>query len=61
MLCFGLSTTFWSLVVSRFMCGALNSNIGVLRTTMVELTDSTNMAQGSALLQVFRRVGTFVG
>ncbi|KAG1738443.1 major facilitator superfamily domain-containing protein [Suillus paluster] len=61
MLCFGLSTTFWSLVVSRCICGALNGNIGVLRTTMAELTDSTNMAQGSALLQVFWRVGTFVG
>ncbi|KAG2338606.1 MFS general substrate transporter [Suillus weaverae] len=61
MLCFGLSTTFWSLVVSRCMCGVLNGNIGVLKTMMAELTDSTNMAQGFALIQIFWRVGTFVG
>jgi MFS family permease len=60
-LCFGLSTTFWSLVVSRCMCGMLNGNIGVLKTMMAELTDSTNMAQGFALIQIFWRVGTFVG
>ncbi|KAG0709379.1 MFS general substrate transporter [Suillus ampliporus] len=61
MLCFGLSTTFWSLVVSRCMCGVLNGNIGVLKTMMAELTDSTNMAQGFALIQIFWRIGTFVG
>lgn len=61
MICFGLSTTFWSLVVSRCMCGVLNGNIGVLKTMIAELTDSTNMAQGFALVQVFWRVGTFVG
>ncbi|KAG1746535.1 major facilitator superfamily domain-containing protein [Suillus paluster] len=61
MLCFGLSTTFWSLVVSRCMCGALNGNIGVLKTTIAELTDSTNIAQGFALIHVFWKIGTFVG
>ncbi|KAG1740054.1 MFS general substrate transporter [Suillus lakei] len=61
MICFGLSTTFWSLVVSRCMCGVLNGNLGVLKTMMAELTDSTNMAQGFVLIQIFWRVGTFVG
>ncbi|KAG1746533.1 major facilitator superfamily domain-containing protein [Suillus paluster] len=61
MLCFGLSTTFWSLVISRCMCGVLNGNIGVLKTMMAELTDSTNMAQGFALIQIFWRIGTFAG
>ncbi|KAG0709378.1 major facilitator superfamily domain-containing protein [Suillus ampliporus] len=61
MLCFGLSTTFWSLVVSRCMCGVLNGNIGILKTTIAELTDSTNMAQAFALAQVFWKIGTFVG
>ncbi|KAG1808727.1 major facilitator superfamily domain-containing protein [Suillus subaureus] len=61
MLCFGLSTTLWSLVVSRCMCGVLNGNAGVSKTVMAELTDSTNMAQGFVLIQVFWKVGTFVG
>ncbi|OAX37949.1 MFS general substrate transporter [Rhizopogon vinicolor AM-OR11-026] len=61
MLCFGLSKTFWSLVISRCVCGVLNGNIGVLKTAMGELTDSTNMAQGFALIQVFWRIGCIVG
>ncbi|KAG1740051.1 MFS general substrate transporter [Suillus lakei] len=61
MICFGLSTTFWSLVVSRCMCGALNGNVGILKTVVAELTDSTNMAQGFALIPIFWRFGTFVG
>jgi len=60
-LCFGLSRTFWSLVISRCVCGVLNGNIGVLKTVMGELTDSTNMAQGFALIQIFWRIGSLVG
>ncbi|KAG0709389.1 major facilitator superfamily domain-containing protein [Suillus ampliporus] len=32
MLCFGLSRSFWSLVISRCMCGVLNGNAGVMKT-----------------------------
>ncbi|KAJ8595485.1 MFS general substrate transporter [Rhizopogon salebrosus TDB-379] len=61
MLCFGLSTNYWSLVVSRCMCGALNGNVGVMKTMMGELTDSTNMAQGFAFIPIIWCVGSFVG
>ncbi|KAG1872313.1 MFS general substrate transporter [Suillus subalutaceus] len=61
MLCFGLSTTFWGLVVSRCMCGFLNGNNVVMKTMMGELTDSTNMAQGFALIPIIWCVGGFVG
>ncbi|KAG0700124.1 MFS general substrate transporter [Suillus ampliporus] len=61
MLCFGLSTTFWGLVISRCMWGLLNGNIGVVKTVMGELTDSTNMAQGFALIPMVWCVGNFVG
>ncbi|KAG0709382.1 major facilitator superfamily domain-containing protein [Suillus ampliporus] len=61
MLCFGLSTTFWSLVVSRCLCGVLNGNVGVLKTMIAELTDSTNMAQGYALMPISWKIGSFVG
>ncbi|KAG1742471.1 major facilitator superfamily domain-containing protein [Suillus lakei] len=61
MLCFGLSTTFWSLVISRCMCGFLNGNIVVMKTMMGELTDSTNMAQGFALIPTAWYIGSFFG
>lgn len=61
MICFGLSTTFWSLVISRCLWGILNGNVGVMKTVMGELTDSTNMAQGFALIPVIWSIGTFVG
>ncbi|KAG1884857.1 MFS general substrate transporter [Suillus subluteus] len=61
MLCFGLSTTFWGLIISRCMCGFLNGNNVVMKTMMGELTDSTNMAQGFALIPIIWCVGGFVG
>ncbi|KAG1822968.1 major facilitator superfamily domain-containing protein [Suillus subaureus] len=60
-LCFGLSTTFWSLVISRCMCGFLNGNVGVMKTMMGELTDSTNMAQAFALVPIVWSLGGFIG
>ncbi|KAG1774830.1 major facilitator superfamily domain-containing protein [Suillus placidus] len=61
MLCFGLSTTFWGLVISRCLCGLLNGNVVVMKTMMGELTDSTNMAQGFALIPIVWCIGGFVG
>ncbi|KAG1822969.1 MFS general substrate transporter [Suillus subaureus] len=60
-LCFGLSTTFWSLVISRCMCGFLNGNVGVMKTMMGELTDSSNMAQAFALIPTVWSLGGFLG
>ncbi|KAG2342106.1 MFS general substrate transporter [Suillus weaverae] len=60
-LCFGLSTSFWGLVISRCMCGFLNGNVGVMKTMMGELTDSTNMAQGFALFPIVWCIGGFLG
>lgn len=44
MYCFALSRTFWGLVFSRALNGALNGNIGVIKSIMVELTDHTNLS-----------------
>ncbi|KAG2155856.1 MFS general substrate transporter [Suillus bovinus] len=60
-LCFGLSTTFWGLVISRCICGFLNGNVVVMKTMVGELTDSTNMAQASALVPVVWCIGGFIG
>ncbi|KAI0629468.1 MFS general substrate transporter [Trametes polyzona] len=61
MICFGLSKTFWGLVVSRSLVGVLNGNTGVSKSMIGEITDETNIAQGFAFLPVAWSVGTTVG
>ncbi|KAI0346590.1 MFS general substrate transporter [Trametopsis cervina] len=61
MILFGLSKTFWTLVLSRCLVGMLNGNLGVIKSMMTELTDSTNRAQGFALMPVVWSTGTTVG
>ncbi|KAF8875931.1 major facilitator superfamily transporter [Infundibulicybe gibba] len=60
-LLFGLSRTFWTLVVSRCLCGLLNGNIGVMKSRMWELTDSSNRAQGYSLTSIVWAVGATLG
>ncbi|KAG0691640.1 major facilitator superfamily domain-containing protein [Suillus ampliporus] len=61
MLCFGLSTTFWGLVISRCLNGALNGNIGVMKSMTAEMTDSTNMARAWGFLPLAWASGTTLG
>ncbi|KAI0260280.1 major facilitator superfamily domain-containing protein [Gloeopeniophorella convolvens] len=58
---FGLSRSFWALVLSRCLNGALNGNIGVMKSMMAELTDETNMARGFSLFPVTWAVGSTIG
>ncbi|KAJ7510515.1 major facilitator superfamily domain-containing protein [Mycena galericulata] len=60
-LCFGMSRTFWALVVSRCLCGLLNGNIGVMKSAIGDLTDRTNRAQGYAFLPIMWAMGASVG
>jgi len=60
-LCFGLSRTFIRLVLSRCLCGLLNGNIGVMKSAMGELTDSTNRAEAFALMPVVWAAGASIG
>ncbi|KAJ7163902.1 major facilitator superfamily domain-containing protein [Mycena crocata] len=60
-LCFGLSRTFWGLVISRCLCGLLNGNIGVMKSVMGDLTDRTNRADGFAYLPIVWATGASVG
>ncbi|KAF7309137.1 Major facilitator superfamily multidrug-resistance DHA1 sub-family [Mycena kentingensis (nom. inval.)] len=57
MLGFGLSTKFWSLVVFRCLQGAFNGNIGVSKSVMAEISDSTNIAQIYAFMPLMWTVG----
>ncbi|KAJ4480152.1 member of major facilitator superfamily multidrug-resistance, DHA1 sub-family [Lentinula aciculospora] len=61
MYCFGLSTTFWGLVLSRSLNGALNGNIGVIKSVMAEMTDSTNIAQAYAYMPIAWSTGGVMG
>ncbi|KAG6849613.1 hypothetical protein H0H93_006896 [Arthromyces matolae] len=60
MLSFGLSTDFLSMVVSRCMQGAFNGNIGVSKTVMGEITDSTNVADAFAMIPLMWTTGTTI-
>lgn len=61
MILFGLSTTFWALVVSRCLVGLLNGNSGVMKSMIGEITDSTNMAQAFAWLPIVWCLGASIG
>ncbi|KAF9818790.1 hypothetical protein IEO21_02570 [Rhodonia placenta] len=61
MLGFGLSRTYWALILSRCAEGALNGNIGVTKSMMAEITDSTNRARGFAFLPMIWSLGSTIG
>ncbi|KAG1749276.1 hypothetical protein EDB19DRAFT_1601688, partial [Suillus lakei] len=42
---FGLLKTFGGLILSCALCGALDGNSGVIKSMMIDITDSTNVAQ----------------
>ncbi|TBU63114.1 MFS general substrate transporter [Dichomitus squalens] len=61
MYCFGLSRTFWGAVISRSLNGALNGNIGVMKSMLAEITDSTNIAQAYAFMPIAWSTGATLG
>ncbi len=61
MYCFGLSRTFWGLVVSRALNGFLNGNIGVIKSIMGEMTDNTNVARAFAYQPIPWSTGATLG
>jgi hypothetical protein len=58
---FGLSRSFWALVLSRCLNGVLNGNLGIIKSMIAELTDETNVARGFSLLPMARAVGYIIG
>ncbi|PFH51080.1 hypothetical protein AMATHDRAFT_59769 [Amanita thiersii Skay4041] len=61
MLLFGLSRTFLGLVFSQCLAGFFGGNIGVLRSALGDITDSTNRVEGFTILPVFWSVGEIIG
>ncbi|KAF5384044.1 hypothetical protein D9757_006980 [Collybiopsis confluens] len=58
---FGLSRSFWSMVVFRAAQGIFNGNIGVSRTVLAELTDPTNRVDVFSFLPIVWASGTTLG
>ncbi|PFH46776.1 hypothetical protein AMATHDRAFT_7417 [Amanita thiersii Skay4041] len=61
MLLFGFSRTFWMLFLSRSLSGLLDANLGVTKSVMGDLTDSTNRADGFALLPAVWAAAATIG
>ncbi|KAH9046513.1 MFS general substrate transporter [Lactarius hengduanensis] len=58
---FGLSRSFWSLVICRFFSGALNGNVGVSKSVLAELTNESNVARAFSFLPLVFVVGQVIG
>jgi len=58
---FGFSQTFHWALFFRALDGAFCGNMGVTKTLLGEITDSTNQARGFSLIAVAYSVGMFVG
>lgn len=61
MTCFGLSKSFTGLVLSRALSGALNGNIGVMKSMVAEMSDSTNQALAFSMIPIVWIVGATTG
>ena len=46
---------------SRFLAGALNGNIGVIKSMLAEMTDETNMARAFAIVPLSWFIGNALG
>ena len=60
-ICFGFSPTYSIAVLSRFIWGILNGNIGVTKTYLGEISDDTNSARGMSLYGVIGGSGRIFG
>ncbi|KAH9030840.1 MFS general substrate transporter [Lactarius deliciosus] len=60
-LLFGLSHSFWALVLSRCLHGAMKGHVGAVISTIAELTDETNVARGFSMPPVAWSLGYVIG
>jgi len=60
-LLFGLSHSFWALVLSRCLHGAVRGHIGAMKSMIAELTDETNIARGFSMAPLAWSLGYMIG
>ncbi|GAA5972337.1 hypothetical protein JCM8115_001258 [Rhodotorula mucilaginosa] len=58
---FGMSKSFWMLVVSRCFGGALNGNVAVIKSMLGEITDESNQARAFSFLPLAWSLGSVIG
>ncbi|KAG1725312.1 major facilitator superfamily domain-containing protein [Suillus lakei] len=58
---FGLSKTFVGLVVSRVFCGAFNGSNGVVKSMVMDITDTTNLPKAYSYMPLPWMLGAIVG
>ncbi|POW04961.1 hypothetical protein PSHT_11006 [Puccinia striiformis] len=58
---FGVQKTYTGLIISRFLAGMMNGNVGVLQSIVGEITDATNFADAAAYLPLCYAIGSIVG
>ncbi|KAG2121864.1 major facilitator superfamily domain-containing protein [Suillus clintonianus] len=61
MFSFGLSRTFWTVILSRCLCGVLNGNVVVMKSMIADITDSTNMPQAYGYVPFAWQAGIALG
>eukprot|EP00741_Cyanophora_paradoxa_P022067 tig00021434_g21302.t1 len=58
---FGFSKSYAWAMVSRSLAGALNGNLGVVKTYLGEITDKTNQARAFSLISLNYGLGNVIG
>ncbi|KAE8191617.1 hypothetical protein A4X06_0g6540 [Tilletia controversa] len=58
---FGFAHSLLGMVLARSIAGALNGNIGVLKSTLAEMTDESNQARAFSLIPLCYAVGSIIG
>lgn len=56
---FGLSTSFWMALISRFIWGLLNSTLGIVKTYVSELCNTKTMAAGFSWISTAQGVARY--
>ncbi|KAG1889689.1 major facilitator superfamily domain-containing protein [Suillus fuscotomentosus] len=61
MFSFGLSKTFFGLVVSRIVCGAFDASDSMAKSNLMDITDATNMPKAYSYVPIPWRIATTIG
>ncbi|KAG0698295.1 major facilitator superfamily domain-containing protein [Suillus ampliporus] len=61
MFSFGLSKTFAGLMISRIVYGAFHGENGVIKSLLMDITDTTNLPKAYSYVPLPLMLGTFIG
>ena len=58
---FGFSRSFYAALISKFVWGVLNGNVGAATTVLSELTDKTNITRAMSFFSLAGSFGRLIG